>query len=351
VAAPTEWEGRASDRDELHRVMTSMLREGALGSGPAPAREPPVIQARVARSSVLISLATVLVLGVGLASLVESHHVAAGLVGGWATLAAPLVAGLVSALLWCERRWPAERRETGERGLAHDACFLILHLALVIPLMTLLAIGFSHLLNDVARGTWRSWSDSVPPWALSLSTLVLMDGGNWLAHWCEHRVDALWRMHALHHSQEELNVLTSFRAHPLSHFMGFLFATIPVVFVMGDRPLAPVLITVHVCLGTFPHANVPWSFGPLGKVVVSPAYHRIHHSNEGMLGVNLGIVLTVWDVMSGRAVFPERREAACPTGIAGRPLTTEQGDRATPHLSLVVEQLVEPFRAQRSASS
>ena len=91
-----------------------------------------------------------------------------------------------------------------------------------------------------------------------------MDGANWLAHLADHKLDALWRFHALHHSQEELSVLTSFRAHPLMHTTGFLLATIPVVVLMPTRPIAPVIITVYVCVGTLQHANIRWGFGPAG---------------------------------------------------------------------------------------
>ena len=123
--------------------------------------------------------------------------------------------------------------------------------------------------------------------AMDPLTIVAMDGANWLAHYADHRVDALWRFHALHHSQEELSVLTSFRAHPLMHTTGFLLATIPVVALMPARPIAPVLITIYVCIGTLQHANLRWTFGPAGRVIVSPAYHRRHHATDNQ-GVNLG---------------------------------------------------------------
>src|ERR1039458_6196793 len=56
-----------------------------------------------------------------------------------------------------------------------------------------------------------------------------------------------------HHTQEELNVLTSFRAHPLAHTTGFILATVPVVAMTADHPMAPMLITAYLCLGTVPH--------------------------------------------------------------------------------------------------
>jgi sterol desaturase/sphingolipid hydroxylase (fatty acid hydroxylase superfamily) len=173
-----------------------------------------------------------------------------------------------------------------------------------------------------------------------------MDGANWLAHWADHRITALWRFHAVHHSQEELSVLTSFRAHPLVHTTGFFLATIPVLVLMGDRPVAPVLITLYVCLGTLPHANVRWSFGPVGRLLVSPAYHRIHHAIGAPDGANLGIVLTIWDVLSSRAVFPVAGAAVSETGLDGRPLAVEQSDPRG-HLPLLVGQLVDPFTDSR----
>ena len=166
---------------------------------------------------------------------------------------------------------------------------------------------------------------------------------NWLAHYADHRLGPLWRFHALHHSQEELSVLTSFRAHPLMHTTGFLLATIPVVALMPARPVAPVLITIYVCIGTLQHANLRWTFGPAGRVLVSPAYHRLHHAPDTQR-VNLGVVLTIWDILAGCARFPSRTDAPGRTGLDGRPVPVEQDGPAGPVLPLLGEQLIEPFR-------
>ena len=40
--------------------------------------------------------------------------------------------------------------------------------------------------------------------------------------------------------------------------------------------------------------------------------------------MNLGVVLTVWDVLAGMARFPARGSVPCPTGLAGRPVPVEQ---------------------------
>jgi sterol desaturase/sphingolipid hydroxylase (fatty acid hydroxylase superfamily) len=265
---------------------------------------------------------------------------------GRGELAAPLLVGLVVATGICERFWPAERRPVLARGHVQDACFLAMHAIVVIPLMTLLSVGAATLIGDHAGWIELRSTQSWPAWLLVPLTIVAMDGANWLAHYADHKLEPLWRFHALHHSQEELSVLTSFRAHPLMHTTGFILATIPVVVLMPTRAIAPVLITIYVCIGTLQHANLRWTFGPLGRVIVSPAYHRLHHATDNQ-AVNLGVVLTIWDVLIGRARFPSRRAAAGRTGLDGRPVPVEQADAARPVLLLMAEQLIEPFQAQR----
>jgi sterol desaturase/sphingolipid hydroxylase (fatty acid hydroxylase superfamily) len=169
-----------------------------------------------------------------------------------------------------------------------------------------------------------------------------MDLCNGLAHGGDHRLDAWWRLHALHHSHEELSVLTSFRAHPLMHTTGFVLATVPVLVLAGPHPLAPVLITIYVCLGTLPHANVRWSYGPLKWVLVSPAYHRLRLS-VGRQDRNLGVVLTVWDVLAGRARFPRRGNAPDTTGLPPGAIPLEQRAPRPRPVRTLARPLAEPF--------
>ena len=300
---------------------------------------------RLCSSSFVVAGMTALILWVAVADLLRQGRLETVLSAGRAELAAPLLIALVVATGICERIWPAERRPALARGHVQDACYLALHAVVVIPLMTLLSVGAAALIGEHARWIELRSTGQWPGWLLVPLTIVAMDFANWLAHYADHRLDALWRFHALHHSQEELSVLTSFRAHPLMHTTGFILATIPVVVLMPARPIAPVLITIYVCIGTLQHANLRWTFGPLGRVIVSPAYHRLHHDRENQ-AVNLGVVLTVWDVLTRCAVFPARGDAVGRTGLAGRPVPVEQDGSAGP-IQLLAEQLIEPFQAIR----
>jgi sterol desaturase/sphingolipid hydroxylase (fatty acid hydroxylase superfamily) len=304
---------------------------------------------RVSLPSLGLAGVTAAVLWAAVAELLQQGRLATVLSAGRAELAAPLLVALVIVTGICERAWPAERRAVLARGHVQDACFVALHAIVVIPLMTLLSVGAAALIGGHASWIELRAARDLPGWLIVPLTVVAMDGANWLAHYADHRLDFLWRFHALHHSQEELSVLTSFRAHPLMHTTGFLLAAVPVAILMPTRPIAPVVITVYVCVGTLQHANLRWTFGPVGRVVVSPAYHRLHHAPD-IQRANLGVVLTIWDVLAGRARFPARRQAAGPTGLAGRPVPVEQDACAASALVLMAGQLIEPFTAARPGS-
>jgi sterol desaturase/sphingolipid hydroxylase (fatty acid hydroxylase superfamily) len=304
--------------------------------------------ARLSPGTLGIAAATGLVIFEAVDALVGEHGLGSTLAAGWAQLVAPVFVVLVLAAVICERLWPAQRRPFLARGHLHDAAYFLLYVLAIAPFMTLLSVGSAVVLRSHAGWLQASWTAQWPRWAVVVAALLAMDLCNWLAHWGDHRVGALWRIHALHHSQEELSVLTSFRAHPLMHTNGFLLATVPVLLIVGAHPLAPVLITVYVCLGTLPHTNVRWSYGPLGRVLVSPASHRLHHAVQGRQEANLGVVLTVWDVLAGTARFPQKGAVPCETGLAGRPVPVEQaeaGAAAPSAARLVGRQLAQPFTA------
>ncbi len=300
---------------------------------------------RLCLASLGLAGLTAVILWVAVTALLRQGRLEAVLSAGRAELAAPLLVALVVGTAICERIWPAERRPVLARGHVQDACFVALHAIVVIPLMTLLSVGAATLIGSHAQWIELRSTGDWPGWLLVPLTVLAMDGANWLAHYADHRLGPLWRFHALHHSQEELSVLTSFRAHPLMHTTGFILATVPVVVLMPTRPIAPVLITIYVCVGTLQHANVRWNFGPVGRVLVSPAYHRLHHAPDTQ-GVNLGVALTVWDVLAGRARFPSPAAGVGRTGLDGRPVPVEQDDSAGRALLLLAEQLIEPFQAR-----
>jgi sterol desaturase/sphingolipid hydroxylase (fatty acid hydroxylase superfamily) len=173
---------------------------------------------------------------------------------------------------------------------------------------------------------------------------VAMDGCNWFVHLANHRVRVLWRFHELHHSQEDLNALTVFRTHPFIH-VSYLLALVPGLVLLNNGVVSMTVLIAYGGIVALAHSNTNLGFGPLGRILVSPNYHRIHHRLEGAQDVNLGFALTVWDQLFHRAIFPTTETIRIDTGIPGRPLAVEQAGPRPRHLAVLAAQLAGPFRA------
>ena len=268
--------------------------------------------------------------------------------GRW-ELAGPVVIGFVVVVFSIEQLWPAQRRPLLARGHLLDLGYLLFYAMLVVPLVVLIGAGFASLLASAAPWLVLPRMPGVPRWCFVALAVLGIDAVDWLAHFGNHRVTALWRLHAVHHSQEELSILTTYRTHPLVH-VSFLISAIPILAVESNTATPAAVLTVYACLGALPHANVRWTYGKLGRIMISPAYHRIHHSATGRLDINLGTVFPFWDMLSHRAVFPQPGGGAIPTGLAGRPIPVEQSGPRPRLARTILHQLAEPFTSIRTES-
>ncbi len=255
----------------------------------------------------------------------------------------PLTLGIIAVFLVAERIWPAQRRPLFARGYQHDVLFTLLNAALIVPLVTALTLSFDEVVRRLFPWIVLPKMGTVPHWAAIVAIFAAMDFCNWFAHLANHRVRMLWRFHELHHSQEDLNVLTVFRTHPLIH-VSYLIALVPGLVLLANGALSTTLLAVYGAIVAFAHSNTRLGFGPVGRIVVSPNFHRIHHMLDGPQDVNLGFVLTIWDQIFHTAVFPTAETIRTDTGLPGRPLVVEQAYPKSRQLSVFGAQLLAPFR-------
>jgi sterol desaturase/sphingolipid hydroxylase (fatty acid hydroxylase superfamily) len=111
------------------------------------------------------------------------------------------------------------------------------------------------------------------------------------------------------------------------------------VLALGFAPVAVAgIVPVLTLMAILVHANVDWDWGPLRPVVVSPRFHRWHHTDEAEArDKNFAGLLPLWDILFGTYYMPR----------AQRP--TRFGT-LTPVPRGLFGQLVFPFRrAARSA--
>jgi sterol desaturase/sphingolipid hydroxylase (fatty acid hydroxylase superfamily) len=258
----------------------------------------------------------------------------------------PLTLAIIGPILILERVRPAQRRPLVARGHRHDVLYTLLNVAVVAPLVTALTLSFAELFNRAMPWFVLPKLGVVPRWAAVAVIFVAMDGCNWFVHLANHRVRMLWRFHELHHSQEDLNALSVFRTHPFLH-ISYVLALLPGIILLRNGAVSALLLVLYGAWVAMAHSNTNLTFGPLGRVFVSPNYHRIHHRLDGAQDVNLGFALTIWDQLFRRAVFPTAETVRIDTGIPGRPLAVEQEGPRPRHLAVLAAQLVGPFRPMR----
>ena len=281
---------------------------------------------------------------IGLQALTPGHELWQALTVAQSRMVGPVLLLVVVAVFLAERRWPAVPRPALARAHLVDAGYLVLF-AVVGPFVTLLNTGFAVTVERHAHFLMLGRLPLVPQVLVVAVIVVGIDAMNWVAHVANHRSAPLWRFHALHHSQEDMSVLTTFRTHPLAH-ASYLPALIPALVLEASGTVPAAGLIAYGCFVTLPHANLRWTFGPLGKILVSPAYHRLHHASspvEGRGAVNFGFVLACWDRLAGCAVHPSRTEPVA-TGIAGRSVPIEQTAPPSGVVRVVVAQLLQPFR-------
>jgi sterol desaturase/sphingolipid hydroxylase (fatty acid hydroxylase superfamily) len=255
----------------------------------------------------------------------------------------PLSLLAIGVFLVAERVRPAQRRPLIARGHRQDLLFTVFNATLVVPLVTALSLSFSEIARTNLPWIVLPRSSTVPRWLATTVIFVAMDACNWFAHLANHHVRVLWRFHELHHSQEDMSVLTVFRTHPLIH-VSYLIALIPAIVLLANGALTTTLLVIYGATVAFAHSNTNLGFGPLDRIFVSPNFHRIHHQLDGPQDVNLGFALTIWDQLFHRAVFPTEATIRTDTGLPGRPLIVEQAGSRPRHLAVFAAQLVAPFR-------
>lgn len=309
----------------------------------AAIHRPLPLSSRVYLPACLLAAAAAALLGIGVATGFGGAPFGAYMSNLRVVVVGPVSLLIIAVFLIAERVRPAQRRPLIARGHRHDLLFTVFTALFVVPFVTALTLSFSEVARRTLPWIVLPRVGIVPHWAVITLIFVAMDGCNWFAHLANHRVLVLWRFHEVHHSQEDMSVLTVFRTHPLIHF-SYLVALIPAIVLLANGALSTTLLVVYAAIVAFAHSNTNLGFGPLGRIFVSPNFHRIHHKVDGPQDVNLGFALTIWDQLFHRAVFPTEETIRTDTGLPGRPLIVEQAGAHPRHLHVFAAQLVAPFR-------
>lgn len=129
--------------------------------------------------------------------------------------------------------------------------------------------------------------------------VVLLDFAVYWQHVATHRFSLLWRLHKVHHADNDMDVTTAIRFHPIELILSLAYKSLFVVLL--GAPVAAVVL-FELALFIFPafnHSNlaVPRRLdGVLRWVIATPDVHRSHHSTIVQeQNTNYGFFLIWWD--------------------------------------------------------
>ena len=194
-----------------------------------------------------------------------------------------------------QREFPALRRRVGNLG---------------IWLLNIVLAAFTFAPPDTFRPQLEAaLGVALPSWPIAnqwssfMAAFLLLDFLNYVAHRCQHAVPFLWRFHALHHSDPDVDVTTSVRHHPIEYSLATGFYWLAVLAL--DIPV--VVVTSHAltvfAAAAVTHGNTrlpEWLERLLQPVVITLDLHRIHHSiSYDEQNANFGAVLSIWDRLFG----------------------------------------------------
>lgn len=195
-----------------------------------------------------------------------------------------------------KRRFPRSRRWLVNFGVLVSDYLAVAAVTFVIPVTAVIAAGWAEA-NSI--GLFHLLD--LPVWVEWIVGFAFLDFVIWAQHVVTHKVPILWRVHRVHHSDEDLDASSAVRFHPVEIVLS-IFVKAAAVVLIGAPALLVVIFEAAVNgSALFNHANfhLPESWDRVLRLLfVTPDMHRVHHSTiTKETDSNYGFALSVWDRM------------------------------------------------------
>ena len=216
------------------------------------------------------------------------------------------------------------RSSTSRRWISNSVLFAVSAIA-VFCAYQLSGIALAFTIRATSHGALNRVA--LPYSAQFAIGFAALDLTAYLSHRVYHAVAPLWRVHQVHHSETDLDLMTGLRFHPLEALFtqGLVLITIAL---LGPPPAAVAVSGAAVLVQDFlMHANFRFpktADRVLRLLIVTPAMHRVHHSQAiPEQNTNFGTVFSFWDRLFGTYVAPQPASAEEPCGLAEVPQGSE----------------------------
>lgn len=202
------------------------------------------------------------------------------------------------------------------------------------------AVALALLAETEGWGLFNVWQ--VPGWLAVPLAVIVLDFVIYLQHVLFHAVPALWRLHRMHHADQEFDVTTGARFHPIEILLSMVIK-LAVVASLGTPAVAVLAFEVLLnATAMFNHSNVriPAMIDRVVRwMVVTPDMHRVHHSIVPReTNSNFGFNLPWWDRLFG--TYRDRPAAGHES------MTIGIGQFRDPAEQRLDRMLTQPFRDQ-----
>lgn len=172
---------------------------------------------------------------------------------------------------------------------------------LVGAVLAPLWMGATQLGEQLGIGLCH-WLDG-PGLGCALAAFLLFDLWMYAWHRANHRIPLLWRLHRVHHTDPAMDCTTALRFHPGEILLSGLANALVLVLLGMSFELLVFYKAVMVAVIGLHHSNVaipPGLDRALRVVLVTPAVHRVHHSQiRAETDSSYGTIFSVWDRLFG----------------------------------------------------
>lgn len=188
--------------------------------------------------------------------------------------------------------------------------FTLVHLVFhaLLAVFIVLASEWCRI-NDFGVVNWLN----LPTGLVLVAGILSMDFfGGWLVHIVQHKVPLFWRMHVVHHADNNVDVSSGLRHHPFEALFRWVFFLLGIM-IMGLPIWAVMIAQTFMSIFTmFTHANIrlPSKLDHvLTYIFISPNMHKVHHHwKQPFTDSNYGAVFSIWDRLLGTFSFLDTKE-------------------------------------------
>ncbi|MFW7379873.1 MAG: sterol desaturase family protein [Oligoflexus sp.] len=184
-----------------------------------------------------------------------------------------------------------------------------------------------------------TWSPLVVMTLYSITMFVVDDFARFFLHYLQHRWRFLWHFHQVHHSALVLTPLTLYRTHPVDIiaarlrnalaygcvtgvFFFYFGATVSGWDILGADALG---FLFNLAGSNLRHSQVWIHFGPFESILISPAAHQVHHSDDPLhYDKNFGVCLSLWDRLWQTHFDPRNCDKELSFGVRDSPLSSPE---------------------------